>query len=114
MSFTSSNRQGRQLRYVSRTEIRRIFNNNEYHEKVQSGEFTRELLADRHLRRRRPSGDPFCTRSQKYAYKDGDKYVATVHQYLRPDGTLGASGLPDPKRLYFDTYILAIRASRRD
>jgi hypothetical protein len=20
-----------------------------------------------------------------------------VHQYLRPDGTLGASGLPDPK-----------------
>lgn len=25
--------------------------------------------------------------------------VARVHQYLQPDGTLGASGKPDPKRL---------------
>jgi hypothetical protein len=25
-----------------------------------------------------------------------------VHQYLQPDGTLGASGQPDPKRLLHD------------
>jgi hypothetical protein len=25
--------------------------------------------------------------------------VAVMHQYLRPDGTIGASGQPDPKRL---------------
>jgi hypothetical protein len=24
---------------------------------------------------------------------------ASIHRYLRPDGTLGASGRPDPKRL---------------
>lgn len=28
--------------------------------------------------------------------------VALVHQYVRPDGTLAASGLPDPKWLIID------------
>jgi hypothetical protein len=28
--------------------------------------------------------------------------MARVHQYERPDGTLAASGRPDPKRLFQD------------
>lgn len=28
--------------------------------------------------------------------------VAIMHQYLRPDGTIGASGRPDPKMLVVD------------
>jgi hypothetical protein len=31
--------------------------------------------------------------------------VARVHQYLRMDGSLGASGRPDPKMLYIDGVI---------
>jgi hypothetical protein len=41
-----------------------------------------------------------CTRSQYLIYVDNNgKKVAGVHQYLRPDGKLGASGRPDPKEL---------------
>lgn len=39
-------------------------------------------------------------RSQTIAYVDADWHiVAKAHRYLLPDGTLGASGLPDPKKL---------------
>jgi hypothetical protein len=34
--------------------------------------------------------------------------MAIVHQYLRPDGTLGASGLPDPKWLRDGDRILIL------
>jgi hypothetical protein len=35
------------------------------------------------------------------AYYDGQgDEIARVHQYLRPDGTLGAAGRPDPKRIF--------------
>lgn len=46
------------------------------------------------------SGEPYCTRSQIIDYWDshGEK-IAEVHRYLRPDGTIGGSGLPDPKVL---------------
>lgn len=33
--------------------------------------------------------------------------IATVHRYVRPDGTLGASGLPDPKRVLHDGVLYA-------
>ncbi len=36
------------------------------------------------------------------SYRDGIQEIARVHQYLRTDGTIGASGKPDPKRLYAD------------
>jgi hypothetical protein len=46
-------------------------------------------------------GQPPGTLSQRVEYwaTVGGKLekTAVVHRYLRPDGTLGASGLPDPK-----------------
>ena len=36
----------------------------------------------------------------RYLDADGN-VVAMVHQYLLPDGTLGASGNPDPKWLFW-------------
>ncbi len=39
------------------------------------------------------------------AYFDGVRKVALVHRYLRPDGTVGASGMPDPKELLDDDVI---------
>ncbi len=48
-----------------------------------------------------------CTRSQLITYFDADgRRVAIVHQYLRRDGTLGASGLPDPKWLLHEGEVL--------
>jgi len=39
-------------------------------------------------------------RSQMISYRtDRDEEIARVHQFVRPDGTLAASGRPDPKRL---------------
>ena len=50
--------------------------------------------------------EPFCTRSQilRCANDDG-RIIARVHRYLRTDGTLGASGKPDPKYLLIEGVI---------
>lgn len=42
---------------------------------------------------------PPGTRSQIIAYLEAGRQIAIVHQYRLPNGQLGASGLPDPKRL---------------
>ena len=79
-----------------------MFNDGRYVARAAAGELTVRVVRDHH-----PSSPkalvPFCTRSQSIAYFDrkGDE-VATAHQYLQPNGTLGASGLPDPKRLMKD------------
>lgn len=86
-------------RIVSEEELRRRFNEGRYWPRVRSGELRAEVRRDGH-----PSpdlsGEPYCTRSQIVAYLDaGGRRVAVVHQYRRPDGTLGGSGRPDPKML---------------
>jgi hypothetical protein len=53
--------------------------------------------------------EPVCTRSQYVIYIDENgKKVAGVHQYLRRDEKIGASGRPDPKELLVNgiLYIL--------
>lgn len=59
-------------------------------------------------------GAPPGTRSQIIRYVDDDgAFVALIHQYLLPDGTLGASGRPDPKRLRVGNEIwVAIEAMK--
>ena len=53
-----------------------------------------------HLKKPETVGEPFCTHAQYIRYFDADNnWVADVFQYLRRDGTIGASGRPDPKRL---------------
>lgn len=84
---------------IQEPELRRRFNDGHYWERAQNGELTEAIIEDRH-----PTliaaNEPLCTRSQMISYRDPDgNEVARVHQYLRTDGTLGASGRPDPKRL---------------
>ena len=56
------------------------------------------------------AGEPFCTHSQMIAYRDAQgKEVARAHQYKRPDGTLGLSGKPDPKRMYAGGVVYKFR-----
>ena len=55
---------------------------------------------DRVVRNPHPRQGPPGTKSQYIRYFDANgEFVADVHQYLRPDGSLGASGRPDPKRM---------------
>lgn len=76
------------------------FNRRRYWRRQLAGEFTRRLNRDKHPAPP-ASGQPHCTRSQNISYLDAEgREIARVHQYLRPDGTLGGSGKPDPKRLF--------------
>ncbi|RLJ01733.1 MAG: hypothetical protein DRP11_03955 [Candidatus Aenigmatarchaeota archaeon] len=94
---------------VSAEQLRRLFNELELFAKVQRGELQQQIRKDKHPAP--PKADePFCTRSQIVAYYDSDgNKVALVHQYLRPDGTLGASGLPDPKMVLHGNVIYYTR-----
>jgi hypothetical protein len=93
------------IRAVSLAELRRIFNDGRYYHKTQTGDLWEDVLESRHAVPYR-SGQPPCTWSQIVAYRDnGGHKIAVVHQYVRTDKTLGASGKPDPKWLLVDGTI---------
>lgn len=98
------------LKKVAPADIRRLFNDEHYYQKALNGELRTVLMREGH-----PSpplaNEPFCTRSQVIAYLDMKGYkVAIVHQYLRPDGTIGLSGKPDPKKLFHKGTLYVVRA----
>jgi hypothetical protein len=102
------------IRKVAPAEIHQRFNAGRYWIRAQQGEFTEVVLADGH-----PSpplaAEPVCTRSQSIVYVDRQgREVAEVHQYVRQGGALGASGRPDPKRLYEHGVLYIARRVRRN
>ena len=83
---------------IAANEIRQLFNEIIYPQ-VMQGELVARVKRDKHPSRTKAK-EPFCTRSQLVAYYDAQGMeVARAHQNRRPDGTLGASGKPDPKRI---------------
>lgn len=78
--------------------LRRLFNDRQFVERAHKG----SLIAYEKDSNLAPpgSGQPPGTRTQKVEYfaRNG-KRLALAIQYRRPDGTLGGSGLPDPKWL---------------
>jgi hypothetical protein len=94
----------RPVRKVPARDLQQRFNNDRYFERVQSNELLATVESSRPAS---PSkGQSPGTLSQMVWYFGAEGRVALVHQYLRPDGTLGASGRPDPKRLILDNEIL--------
>lgn len=90
------------MKRIEATEMQKMFNDGAFWEKAKSGQFKMVPLENRHPALT-AANEPYCTRSQMISYRDAsDNEVARVHQYLRPDGTIGASGKPDPKRLFLD------------
>jgi hypothetical protein len=82
--------------------IQRIFNDNRYFELVKSGQWTAEISESDIVLRSRPR-IPAGSLSQSVIYRDElGRRVARVHQFLKPNGKLGASGKPDPKFLEYD------------
>ncbi len=79
-----------------------MFNQGRYWEQTKTDILQAKVMTDRH-----PSSpvanEPTCTRSQYIIYINANgKKIAGVHQYLRANGQLGASGRPDPKELLVD------------
>ena len=92
---------------VSEFELRRIFNEGRYHERLQSGEFHSTIVNE--VRRKHGDHRVRNTRSQVVDYRDKHwQRVARVHQYRRKDGLLGASGRPDPKMVFHDGVLYAL------
>lgn len=90
--------------------IRRAFNDGGYVERATRGELSLTIVWDREVDSQR-SGEPPGTRSQIVIYTDGADAVAMVHRYLRPDGTLGGSGRPDPKVLVLENgHVIRVSA----
>lgn len=64
--------------------------------RAERGELKTRIVYDRPPRR--GTTLPLGTRSQLIYYEDRSGVVlAKAHRYLLPDGSVGGSGLPDPK-----------------
>jgi hypothetical protein len=74
------------------------FNEGQYWEKVTSGELVAVSLESNVSTLLTDETDTIISESLSYRDKDGNE-IARVHQFRRPDGSLAASGKPDPKRL---------------
>lgn len=99
-------------RFVPPFIIREAFNFGQFWERAQLGEFSLLLEYDKHYTRQEASQRhvTYCSRSQTVRYVDnsGDS-IAVVHQIREPNGSLGASGKPDPKFLRLETEVLKVR-----
>jgi hypothetical protein len=88
---------------ITAAEMQERFNKGKYWERMLRGEFAAVVIGRRKPRAELAAIEPIGTISQMISYRDAnDDEVARVHQYTRPDGTIGASGRPDPKRLFED------------
>ncbi len=87
--------------------MRRLFNDGQYWQRAQQGEFTIEIK--RHMTPLPQAGEPAGTVSQIAVCTDASgRPVALVHQYVRLDGSLGGSGRPDPKELLVGDELLYV------
>ena len=101
------------VKYVSGSIIRQAFNKGNFWQRALNGEFRTWTYYNTHYTRgkARQKGYQYCTNSQIVRYFDtSNKLIAVVHQIRNPDGTLGASGMPDPKYLDLGHQILKTRS----
>lgn len=77
------------------------FNEGGYWEKSKSGELIPIVLESRISKLLDSETVEIVSEMVSYRNQDG-REIARVHQFRRPDGSLAASGKPDPKRLLQD------------
>ncbi len=95
---------------VTAAELRRIFNEEGCVERAQTGELVAVIV---HSGTPNPEiGLPPGSRSQLVSYRTaGGEELARAHRYLLPDGKIGASGKPDPKRVFRDGVLYRLKKS---
>jgi hypothetical protein len=100
------------LEYVEARIIQDAFNQGQFWERAQKGELQQVVWRESHPKNP-PEDHPYCTRSQNIVYFNAEGVpICRIHQYLKPDGTIGGSGRPDPKVLVMGDRILATRVPR--
>lgn len=95
------------LRKVCLWTLRQLFNEGGYLERALSGELTVEPYSRRPPTPTPPGrGEPSGTQSRLMEYRSGETRLALAFEYRRPDGSIGASGRPDPTWLLVENEIL--------
>lgn len=98
------------VHWVAPNKIRALFNDSQYSEKIRRVLLQKIVLRKTLLQKPNQKGEPEGTYPEVILYKDQEAdSFAIVHQYVRPDGRIGASGKPDPKRLKIEGKIYAVR-----
>ena len=88
------------IKTVSKSIIRKKFNEGSLLQQIKEGKLVKKILRDKAIKSPKPYQGPRGTRTQYIRYTDlNGKIIVEFHQFLRPDGTLGAKGKPDPKKL---------------
>lgn len=77
-----------------------MFNDGNFLELIESGQLTSTILHDEVLTNPQKNQGPPGTRSKIIRYLNNEgQLVVEVAYYRRPDGSVGASGKLDPKRV---------------
>ena len=98
---------------ISKWNMRRLFNEGRFYEQVVSGELTARkeneynpLIVSENI--------PLGSRSfETFYYDRHGNVVAQVQRFVTPQGTIGASGKVDPKRLHIKGVTYAIVKKNR-
>jgi hypothetical protein len=86
------------IQRISSAEMCKRFNDGGYWEKVKSGTLS-EVVLESCISKLLQS-ETVEIISEMVSYRDHENNeIARVHQFRRPDGSIAASGRPDPKRL---------------
>ena len=79
--------------------LREAFNESQLPQLIESGDLQTVRLDERHLKNPQDRGEPTCTHHQMIRYLDKrGSWLVEVSQFVRPDGSFGASGRQDPNQ----------------
>ena len=93
--------------------LRHYFNIGQIEQRAQRGELIKAVQPGSEHPAPAAKGEPPGTISHIVNYFESNRQlVAIAHEYVRPDGSLGASGRPDPKWLRVDNRILKLRRGK--
>ena len=100
------------VKSLSKKQMQELCHEHKLLEKINTKELKPILLRERHANPLK-SGQVFCTYSQILSYHDSNtNEVMRAHQYKKPDGTLGASKMPDPFRVFIGGVIYKLEAKK--
>jgi len=88
------------IKTVSKAIICKKFNEGPLPRQIKEGKLVKVMLRDKVIKSPKKFQGPRGTRTQYIRYTDKNgRILVEIHQYLRPNGTLGASRKQDPKKL---------------